>query len=99
MARPGADRTVDYAKEKFEDAGPFGVVYDGVCGPLVERGIGSLKPGGRYVGLVRMADAQSYREIGLPGHVCGRGGRRSAPMLSRPASGEPNSTGANRARA
>ena len=66
MARLGADRTVDYAKEKFEAAGPFDVVYDGVCGPLVERGIASLKPGGRYVGLVRMADTQSYREIGFP---------------------------------
>lgn len=66
MADLGADRTVDYAKARFEDFGPFDVVYDGVCGPLVERGIASLRPGGRYVGLVRMADVQSYREMGFP---------------------------------
>lgn len=66
MMRLGADHTVDYASARFEDAGPFDVVYDGVCGPLVERGIASLKSGGRYVGLVRMADKQSYREIGFP---------------------------------
>ncbi|MBW8813625.1 MAG: NADP-dependent oxidoreductase [Caulobacterales bacterium] len=69
MAELGADRTIDYATEPFEAAGPFDVVYDGVCGPLVERGIQSLKPGGRYVGIVRVADAQSYREIGFPDAV------------------------------
>lgn len=66
MAELGADRTIDYATEKFEDAGPFDVVYDGVSRPLVERGIDSLKPGGRYVGLVYMADSQAYRQIGFP---------------------------------
>jgi len=69
MAELGADRTIDYAHEQFEEAGPFDVVYDGVCGPLVERGIQSLKPDGRYVGLVRVADAQSYREMGFPDAV------------------------------
>jgi NADPH:quinone reductase-like Zn-dependent oxidoreductase len=46
MAKLGADRTIDYTREKFEDAGPFDVVYDGVCGPLVKRGIDALREGG-----------------------------------------------------
>ena len=66
MAELGADRTVDYAAEDFEAAGPYDVVYDGVCGPLIERGIASLKPGGRYIGLVRVADTRAYQEMGLP---------------------------------
>src|SRR3954453_3512300 len=66
MAGLGADRTIDYTTESFEAAGPFDVVYDGVCGPLTERGIDTLREGGRYVGLVRTADAQSYRELGFP---------------------------------
>lgn len=65
MAMLGADHTVDYTRESFEDAGPYDVIYDGVCGPLIERGIDALRDGGRYIGLVRVADAQAYREIGL----------------------------------
>lgn len=66
MTSLGADRTIDYHNERFEDAGPFDVVYDGVCGPLIERGIDALRAGGRYVGLVRVADAQAYGEAGFP---------------------------------
>ena len=62
----GADRVVDYTRERFEDAGPYDVVYDGVSGDLVERGILSLAPGGRYVGLVQVADVEAYMSIGLP---------------------------------
>lgn len=62
----GADHVLDYALTRFDEAGPFDVVYDGVCGPLIERGIDSLKPGGRYVGLVLVADVQSFQEMGLP---------------------------------
>jgi NADPH:quinone reductase-like Zn-dependent oxidoreductase len=69
MQKLGADRTIDYTRETFEDAGPFDVVYDGVCGPLIERGIDVLREGGRYVGLVRVADARAYREAGLPASV------------------------------
>src|SRR5271154_7239997 len=57
----GADQTIDYSTQSFESAGPYDVIYDGVCGPLIERGIDALKPGGRYVGLGRVADTQAYR--------------------------------------
>jgi NADPH:quinone reductase-like Zn-dependent oxidoreductase len=83
MADLGADRTVDYAKERFEDVGPFDVVYDGVCGPLVERGIASLKPGGRYVGLVRMADVQAYREMGFPEAVAAAAAAGVQPFVEQ----------------
>jgi NADPH:quinone reductase-like Zn-dependent oxidoreductase len=62
----GADIAVDYTKQRFEDFGPFDVVYDGVCGELVERSINTLAPGGRYVGLVMMADTRAFMSLGLP---------------------------------
>lgn len=62
----GVDRAVDYSRERFEDFGPYDVVYDGVCGELIERSIQSLAPGGRYVGLVGLADARSFMELGMP---------------------------------
>jgi NADPH:quinone reductase-like Zn-dependent oxidoreductase len=62
----GVDRAIDYTREKFEDAGPYDVIYDGVCGDLVERGITSLAPGGRYIGLVQVADVQAYMSLGHP---------------------------------
>ena len=65
MRELGANHTIDYAAERFEEAGPFDVVYDGACGPLIGRGIDALSPGGRYVGIVNTADARAYREIGL----------------------------------
>src|SRR5271154_398303 len=83
MKKFGADRTVDYTQEKFEDAGPFDVVYDGVCGPLVERGIDTLGAGGRYVGLVRVADAQAYGEIGFPPPVAERAAAGVRPFIER----------------
>jgi NADPH:quinone reductase-like Zn-dependent oxidoreductase len=83
MTDLGADRAVDYAQENFEDAGPFDVVYDGVCGPLVERGIASLKAGGRYIGLVRVADAQSYREMGFPDTVAAGAAAGVAPFIEQ----------------
>jgi len=39
MAKLGADVRSTILVKKFEGAGPFDVVYDGVCGPLVERGL------------------------------------------------------------
>jgi NADPH:quinone reductase-like Zn-dependent oxidoreductase len=83
MAKLGADRTVDYSREAFEAAGPFDVVYDGVCGPLIERGIDTLRDGGRYVGLVRVADAQAYREIGFPPPVADQAAAGVQPFIER----------------
>jgi len=79
----GADQAVDYTRRKFEEAGPFDVVYDGVGGELIERSIDTLAPGGRYVGLVRTADARSYRELGLPAPLAWLASRRIAPFQKR----------------
>src|ERR1700738_194683 len=65
----GADIAVDYANQRFEDAGPFDVVYDGVCGDLVVPSIKSVKAGGRYVGLVRVADERAWTETGVPAQI------------------------------
>lgn len=62
----GVDQAVDYICERFEDFGPYDVVYDGVCGELTERSILSLAPGGRYVGLVSLSDARAFMSLGLP---------------------------------
>jgi NADPH:quinone reductase-like Zn-dependent oxidoreductase len=83
MAKLGADRTIDYSRESFEDAGPFDVVYDGVCGPLIERGIDALGQGGRYIGLVRVADAQAYGEIGFPPPVAEKAAAGVQPFIER----------------
>ena len=79
----GADQTIDYSTQSFESAGPYDVVCDGVCGPLIERGIDALKPGGRYVGLVRVADTQAYREIGFPPPVAEKAASGVQPFVER----------------
>jgi len=83
MAKLGADRTMDYTRETFEDAGPFDVVYDGVCGPLIGRGIDVLREGGRYVGLVRVADTRAYREAGLPAAAAEQAAAGVRPFVER----------------
>lgn len=65
----GARHPIDYTKSHFGDYGPFDVVLDGLGGPNIEPSIQSLKPKGRYVGLVRAADARAFREIGVPALV------------------------------
>jgi len=83
MIQLGADRTIDYTQESFEDAGPFDVVYDGVCGPLVERGIDALRKNGRYVGLVRVADTRAYLEMGFPPPVAEKAAAGVEPFVER----------------
>ena len=79
----GADASIDYTQQRFEDGGPFDVVYDGVGGDLITRSIDALRPGGRYVGLVRTADARAYREFGLPAPLAWFAARRVAPFQKR----------------
>ena len=48
----GADRVVDYTRERFEEvAGPCDVVFDTVGGDVHKRSFGVLKPGGLLVHL------------------------------------------------
>lgn len=77
----GVDRAVDYTRERFEDHGLYDVVYDGVGGELIERSISTLAPGGRYVGLVKVADAQAYRSLGLPEAVAAAAAAGVAPYI------------------
>ncbi|GLH79802.1 alcohol dehydrogenase [Bradyrhizobium sp. SSBR45G] len=60
----GVDKAINYETESFEEAGPYDVVYDGVCGDLVLPSIRSVKPGGRYVGLRRVSDERAWIEYG-----------------------------------
>jgi len=75
----GVDRAIDYSAERFEDFGPYDVVYDGVCGDLTERAIQSLAPGGRYVGLVRMSDAHAFMALGMPEAMAKAAAAATAP--------------------
>jgi NADPH:quinone reductase-like Zn-dependent oxidoreductase len=79
----GADITIDYKQQRFEDFGPFDVVYDGVGGALIERSIDVLRAGGRYVGLVRTADAEAYRGFGIPAPLAWLAARRVASFQKR----------------
>lgn len=74
----GAAEIVDYTSHRFETLAPFDVVLDGVGNDMIERSIRSLRPSGRYVGLVRVADPQAYREIGVPGPIAWLAARPSA---------------------
>lgn len=65
----GVDQAVDYTNERFEDFGPYDIVYDGVGRELTERSILSLAPGGRYVGLVGLSDVQAFMSLGLPENI------------------------------
>lgn len=62
----GAQHPIDYSRSRFADFGPFDVVLDGLGGKAIEPSIRSVKPGGRYVGLVRAADARAFKELGVP---------------------------------
>jgi NADPH:quinone reductase-like Zn-dependent oxidoreductase len=83
MAKLGADRTIDHAREKFEDAGPFDVVYDGVFhGPLTRPDGAQLAEIAQVVdsGAIRATVSKTYRldqlasayEVLAGGHARGK---------------------------
>jgi NADPH:quinone reductase-like Zn-dependent oxidoreductase len=54
----GADRVIDYTKERFEDAcPPCDVVFDTVGGEVQERSFSVLKPGGRLAWIARGSES------------------------------------------
>lgn len=77
----GAQHPFDYARAKFADFGPFDVVLDGRGAPGVEDCIKALKPKGRYVGLVRVADAEAYKAIGVPAPLAWLASRKIGPFV------------------
>jgi NADPH:quinone reductase-like Zn-dependent oxidoreductase len=76
----GVDTAVDYAAQRFEDSGPFDVVYDGVCGDLIVPSIKSIRPGGRYVGLRRVSDERAWLEFGEPADVAAKIAQHNLPF-------------------
>jgi NADPH:quinone reductase-like Zn-dependent oxidoreductase len=75
----GVDVSIDYAAQRFEDAGPFDVVYDGVCGDLIVPSIKSLRRGGRYVGLRKVSDERAWIEFGQSPEVAERIAKQNLP--------------------
>ncbi len=77
----GAQHPFDYARSKSADFGPFDVILDGLGAPGIEACIRGLEAKGRYVGLVRVADADAYRAIGVPGPLAWLAGRKNGPYV------------------
>jgi NADPH:quinone reductase-like Zn-dependent oxidoreductase len=62
----GADVTVDYKAQKFEDiAKDIDVVLDAVGGETQARSIGVLRKGGVLVSIVGMSVADKAKEVGV----------------------------------
>ena len=56
----GADRVIDYKRERFEDAGPVDAIFDTVGGETLRRSWSLLRPGGRLVTIA--ADAEGTQD-------------------------------------
>ena len=67
IAALGAARTLDYRAQRFEDAGPFNVVFDLVGGQTQARSWSVLGPGGLLVSLTQPPDEVKARETGAAG--------------------------------
>jgi len=63
----GADRTLDYRTERFEDAGPFDLVFDLVGGETQTRSWSVLGRGGLLISLVQPPDDAKARAAGAAG--------------------------------
>jgi NADPH:quinone reductase-like Zn-dependent oxidoreductase len=62
----GADRVIDYTRERFENVlSDYDVVLDSVDGDRVSRGFSILKPGGHLISLVGPPNAAFARAAGL----------------------------------
>ena len=67
VAALGADRTLDYRVERFEDAGMFDLVFDLVGGATQTRSWSALGRGGMLVSLTQPPDEAKARETGATG--------------------------------
>jgi NADPH:quinone reductase-like Zn-dependent oxidoreductase len=59
----GADEVIDYKTQRFEDAGPFDLIFDTVGGEVLERSFHALAPGGRVVTIAANAEGISAEHI------------------------------------
>ncbi|MEO9149759.1 MAG: NADP-dependent oxidoreductase [Burkholderiaceae bacterium] len=67
VAGLGADRTLDYRVERFEDAGPFDLVFDLVGGETQARSWSVLSSAGLLVSTVQPPDQAQARAAGAAG--------------------------------
>jgi len=66
----GADVTIDYKAQKFEDvAKEMDVVLDSIGGETQARSLGCLKKGGYLVSIVQPPDQKKLEELGLKGSI------------------------------
>ena len=66
----GADVTIDYKAQKFEDvAKDMDVVLDSIGGETQERSLGCLKKGGYLVSIVQPPAKKKLDELGLKGSI------------------------------
>ena len=66
----GADVTIDYKTQKFEDvAKDMDVVLDSIGGETQARSLGCLKKGGYLVSIVAPPDQKKLEELGLKGSI------------------------------
>lgn len=77
----GVQHPFDYSKSRFTDFAPFDVILDGLGEPGIEDCINALKPGGHYLGLVRVADAMALKAIGVPGPLAWLASRKNKPYV------------------
>jgi NADPH:quinone reductase-like Zn-dependent oxidoreductase len=78
----GADRVIDYRRQRFEEAGPLDVIFDTVGGETLRRSWSLLNPGGRLVTIA--ADSEGTTESRAK-EAFYRAARRRTPLCNREA--------------
>jgi NADPH:quinone reductase-like Zn-dependent oxidoreductase len=71
LRKLGADETIDYTTQKFEDvANKIDIVLDTIGGETQERSWLVLKKGGVLISLVQPPSEQKARRLGVRGIIC-----------------------------
>jgi NADPH:quinone reductase-like Zn-dependent oxidoreductase len=71
LRKVGADETIDYTSQKFEDvAHNLDIVLDTIGGETQERSWGVLKQGGVLISLVQPPSQEKAKQFGMRGMMC-----------------------------
>jgi NADPH:quinone reductase-like Zn-dependent oxidoreductase len=71
LRKLGADETIDYTSEKFENVvNKVDIVLDTIGGETQERSWGVLKQGGALISLVQPPSAEKAKQFGVRGMMC-----------------------------
>jgi NADPH:quinone reductase-like Zn-dependent oxidoreductase len=71
LRKLGADETIDYTTQEFEDvAHKIDIVLDTIGGEIQERSWPVLKKGGALISLVQPPSVQKARQFGVRGMMC-----------------------------